>query len=111
MVKREMSLMQYKNVWSDNLIDAFDVKNRALQELVDQIIISQEAKDTFGSYLAIGIAAIFFWQVCINIGMVLGLMPVVGIPLPLISYGGTSLLTSMTLIGILLNIHFRKQYF
>jgi len=79
--------------------------------LIRSLIISQEAKDPFGSYLAIGITATFFWQVCINIGMVLGLMPVVGIPLPLISYGGTSLLTSMTLIGILLNIHFRKQYF
>ncbi len=79
--------------------------------LIRSLIISQEARDPFGSYLAIGITATFFWQVCINIGMVLGLMPVVGIPLPLISYGGTSLLTSMTLIGILLNVHFRKQYF
>ncbi|NIA19025.1 MAG: rod shape-determining protein RodA [Xanthomonadaceae bacterium] len=79
--------------------------------LLRSLIISQEAKDPFGSYLAIGITATFFWQVCINIGMVLGLMPVVGIPLPLISYGGTSLLTSMILIGILLNIHFRKQHF
>lgn len=79
--------------------------------LLRSLAISQEAKDPFGSYLAIGITATFFWQVFINIGMVLGLMPVVGIPLPLISYGGTSLLTSMILIGILLNIHFRKQQF
>lgn len=79
--------------------------------LLRGLAISQEAKDAFGSYLAVGITATFFWQVWINIGMVLGLMPVVGIPLPLISYGGTSLLTSMILIGILLNIHFRKQYF
>ena len=68
-----------------------------------------EARDSFGSYLATGIAAIFFWQVTINIGMVSGLMPVVGIPLPLFSYGGTSMLTSIALISILLNIHYRRK--
>ncbi|MCK5681810.1 rod shape-determining protein RodA [bacterium] len=71
--------------------------------------IAMEARDSFGSYLATGIAAIFFWQVTINIGMVSGLMPVVGIPLPLFSYGGTSMLTSMILISILLNIHYRRK--
>ena len=71
--------------------------------------IAIEARDSFGSYLATGIAAIFFWQVTINIGMVSGLMPVVGIPLPLFSYGGTSMLTSMILISILLNIHYRRK--
>ena len=71
--------------------------------------IAIEARDTFGSYLAGGIAAIFFWQVTINIGMVSGLMPVVGIPLPLFSYGGTSMLTSLALISILLNIHYRRK--
>ncbi|HDS15027.1 MAG TPA: rod shape-determining protein RodA [Proteobacteria bacterium] len=71
--------------------------------------IAMEARDTFGSYLGSGIAAIFFWQITINIGMVSGLMPVVGIPLPLFSYGGTSMLTSMILIGMLLNLHFRRK--
>ncbi|MCD6534800.1 MAG: rod shape-determining protein RodA [Deltaproteobacteria bacterium] len=71
--------------------------------------IAMEARDSFGSYLATGIAAIFFWQVTINIGMVSGLMPVVGIPLPLFSYGGTSMLTSVILISILLNIHYRRK--
>ncbi len=71
--------------------------------------IAMEARDSFGSYLATGIAAIFFWQVTINIGMVSGLMPVVGIPLPLFSYGGTSMLTSLVLISILLNIHYRRK--
>ncbi|MBN2232937.1 MAG: rod shape-determining protein RodA [Deltaproteobacteria bacterium] len=79
--------------------------------LLRGLTIGTEARDPFGSYLAIGITATFFWQFFINIGMVIGLMPVVGIPLPLFSYGGTSLLTSLTLIGILLNIHFRKKYF
>ena len=71
--------------------------------------IAIEARDSFGSYLASGIASIFFWQVTINIGMVSGLMPVVGIPLPLFSYGGTSMLTSLVLISILLNIHYRRK--
>ncbi len=77
--------------------------------LLRAVHIAIEARDSFGSYLAIGIAAIFFWQVTINIGMVSGLMPVVGIPLPLFSYGGTSMLTSMILISILLNIHYRRK--
>ena len=77
--------------------------------LLRAIHIATEARDSFGSYLATGIAAIFFWQVTINIGMVSGLMPVVGIPLPLFSYGGTSMLTSMILISILLNIHYRRK--
>jgi len=71
--------------------------------------IAMETKDTFGSYLAAGIAATFFLQITINIGMVSGIMPVVGIPLPLFSYGGTSMLTSMILIAILLNIHYRRR--
>ena len=77
--------------------------------LLRALNIAMEARDSFGSYLATGIAAIFFWQVTINIGMVSGLMPVVGIPLPLFSYGGTSMLTSIALISILLNIHYRRK--
>jgi len=49
-----------------------------------------------------------FWQVFINIGMVMGLMPVVGVPLPFISYGGSSIVTMMLGVGILLNISMRK---
>jgi rod shape determining protein RodA len=45
------------------------------------------------------------WQVVINIGMVIGIMPVVGIPLPLLSYGGSSMLMNMLAVGLLLNIH------
>jgi rod shape determining protein RodA len=49
-----------------------------------------------------------FWQVFINLGMVTGLMPVVGVPLPLISYGGSSVLTIMICIGILMNVSMRR---
>lgn len=69
------------------------------------------AKDRFGSTLAAGVFFYFFWQICINIGMVIGLMPVVGIPLPFMSYGGSSTLVNFTLVGIVLNVSMRRFMF
>ncbi|MFH1823931.1 MAG: rod shape-determining protein RodA [Candidatus Firestonebacteria bacterium] len=68
--------------------------------------ISIFAKDKTGKVLATGIVFMFVIQIFVNIGMTLGLLPVVGVPLPFLSYGGSSLLFSMILIGILLNIHY-----
>ncbi len=68
------------------------------------ISIGYQCRDNFGIILAVGIAAMIFGQVFVNVGMVMGLMPVVGVPLPLISYGGSSAITFMLGIGILLNI-------
>ncbi len=79
--------------------------------LLSIIRTAAEAKDGFGCYLAVGVFFYFFWQIIINMGMVLGLMPVVGIPLPLISYGGTSTMTSFCLIGLVLNISMRRFFF
>ena len=62
------------------------------------------ARDSFGTYLAFGIATMIFFQVVVNVGMNLGVMPVVGIPLPFISYGGSSMLTNMAAIGIVQSI-------
>lgn len=70
-----------------------------------------EAKDRFGSTLAAGVFFYFFWQICINMGMVIGLMPVVGIPLPFMSYGGSATLVNFTLIGIVLNVSMRRFMF
>ena len=70
-----------------------------------------QAKDRFGSLLGVGIFFYFFWQIFINIGMVIGLMPVVGIPLPFISYGGSATLLNFTLIGIVLNVSMRRFMF
>lgn len=70
--------------------------------------IAYACRDDFGTMLAVGITAMIFWQAVINIGMVMGLMPVVGMPLPLISYGGSSIVTSLLGLGILMNISMRR---
>jgi rod shape determining protein RodA len=70
--------------------------------------IAYGCRDPFGTILAVGISAMIFWQVVVNIGMVMGLMPVVGIPLPFISYGGSSIVTMMISIGFLINISMRR---
>lgn len=70
--------------------------------------IAQGCRDPFGTILSVGLTAMIFWQVFINIGMVMGLMPVVGVPLPLISYGGSSIVTLMVCIGLLLNVSMRR---
>ena len=70
--------------------------------------IAYNCRNMFGSILAFGITAMIFWQIFINTGMVMGLMPVVGVPLPLVSYGGSSVITNMVGFGILLNISMRK---
>ena len=67
-----------------------------------------EAKDKFGALLASGITTIFFFHFIVNIGMAIGIMPVTGLPLCFVSYGGSNLLMSMICIGIMLNIRARK---
>ncbi len=69
------------------------------------LMISKNARDRFGTFLAFGITALLFWQTFINMIMVLGWAPVVGIPLPLVSYGGSSVLVTLSCVGILLNIY------
>jgi rod shape determining protein RodA len=74
-------------------------------------LTARDAKDRFGSYLATGVFFYFFWQILINMGMVLGLMPVVGIPLPFISYGGSATLVNFSLIGLVINVSMRRFMF
>ncbi len=66
------------------------------------------SKDTFGTLVASGIVAILTLQVFVNVGMTVGIMPVTGLPLPFISYGGTSLIVWFVMIGLLLNVHMRR---
>lgn len=73
------------------------------------IYIAKTAKDNVGSYIAIGIAGIFFFHMVENIGMTIGLLPITGVPLPFVSYGGSSLITNFVCIGLLLNISSRRQ--
>ncbi|MCK5533562.1 rod shape-determining protein RodA [bacterium] len=70
--------------------------------------IAVEARDKFGSFLAAGISCMFLFYAIINIGMVMGIMPITGLPLPLFSYGGSALVSAMVAIGLLLNIHSRR---
>ena len=68
------------------------------------IRVALRAKDSYGTLLAIGITSVIGVQTIINLAVVTGSMPVTGVPLPFISYGGTSLAITMAAIGILLNI-------
>lgn len=70
--------------------------------------IAVSSRDKFGTLLCVGIVSLLFWQAFINLAMVMGLLPVVGMPLPLFSYGGSSLLTSMAAIGILMSVRMRR---
>ncbi len=71
--------------------------------------IALQSRNHFGRLLAQGFAGILFIQVFINIAMVMGLLPVVGVPLPFLSYGGSSLLTMMIGAGLLMSVHVHRQ--
>ena len=73
------------------------------------IYVAKTAKDTTGTIVASGIAGIFLFHMVENIGMVMGLLPITGVPLPFISYGGSSMMINFISIGILLNISGKRQ--
>lgn len=73
------------------------------------VYVSKTAKDDLGSYIAMGIVGIFLFHMIENIGMTMGLLPITGVPLPFVSYGGSSLVTNFICIGLLLNISGRRQ--
>ena len=70
--------------------------------------IMLQTHDRFSSFLLMGVISIITFQVLINIGMALGLLPVVGVPLPLFSYGGSSMITTLIGVGLILNIRMRR---
>ncbi len=72
------------------------------------IRVGSLAKDRFGAVLAVGVGAMIFWHAFFNLGMVIGLLPVVGVTLPLFSYGGSSVLTILMGIGLLMNVSMRR---
>jgi rod shape determining protein RodA len=75
------------------------------------INVARSSKEGFGALVGAGIVGMLFWPVLVNIGMVLGFMPVVGVPLPFMSYGGSSLIVTFAAIGILMNIRMRRFTF
>lgn len=70
--------------------------------------IASLAKDRFGAAVAVGVGAMFFWHTFFNVGMTVGVLPVVGITLPLFSYGGSSTLTTLVGLGLLMNVSLRR---
>lgn len=73
------------------------------------VSIATHSKNIFGSTIVVGILALLFTHFAINIGMNIGLTPVIGLPLPFLSYGGSSLIVNMTLIGIALNFYKNRR--
>ncbi len=73
------------------------------------VYVAKTAKDLLGSLIASGITGVFMFHMIENIGMVMGLLPITGVPLPFISYGGSSLITNFICIGLLLNISSKRQ--
>jgi rod shape determining protein RodA len=70
--------------------------------------VAMLSRDPFGAYLAAGIASMLALQMFVNVGMNVGIMPITGIPLPFVSYGGSSLLLNFAAVGLLLNVHMRR---
>jgi rod shape determining protein RodA len=73
------------------------------------IHVASQAKDRFGAVLALGSAAVIFWHAFINLGMAAGVVPVVGVPLPLFSYGGSNMLTMLGAIALVMNVSMRRH--
>jgi rod shape determining protein RodA len=79
--------------------------------LTSGLMVARRSKDRFGSLIALGLTSLLVWQIIINVGMVIGVLPVVGIPLPFISYGGTSLVVTIASVALMLNIGMRRYMF
>ncbi len=77
--------------------------------LLDLMKIAYKAKEEFGSYIVVGIVFMFLFQIFENIAMTMGIMPVTGITLPFISYGGSSMITNMIMVGLALNVYMRRR--
>lgn len=73
------------------------------------IIVAYRSRDRFGMFIAVGVASMFIFHILVNVGMNMGIMPVTGIPLPFISYGGTSLIVALAAIGLVESIAVRHK--
>lgn len=93
------------------LLGSFFLLSLYLLLLLWGINVVRNAGCRFGAYLAFGLVSFFFFHVFINIGMVIGLLPVVGVPLPFMSYGGSFLVVSLVAMGMLFNVSMRRFMF
>ncbi len=75
------------------------------------IKIGAQARDRFGAFLVVGALGYLFWHVLVNMGMVIGIFPIVGVPLPLLSYGGSSMMSTMACLGLLSSVAYRRYLF
>ena len=75
------------------------------------IRIAMNSRDKFGALLCVGVLGYIFWHMFVNMGMVIGVLPIVGVPLPLLSYGGSSMLTTMAGLGLISSVAFRRYLF
>jgi rod shape determining protein RodA len=82
-----------------------------LSLLIWGLFIARGSKDLFGALIAIGVVGMLFWPAVVNVLMVVGLAPVIGVPLPLFSYGGSSLIATLGALGLLLNVSLRRYLF
>ncbi len=100
------------SVWAEEwgLVGSLVLLGLYLFLILWAIRLAANAQDRFGTILSIGIGSMFFWHVVINIGMVTGIMPVVGVTLPLFSYGGSSVLTFMIGAGLLMSVATRRHW-
>jgi rod shape determining protein RodA len=73
--------------------------------------VARRSKDRFGSLIVVGMTSMILWQALINMGMVIGLLPVVGITLPFVSYGGSSIISLCLAIGLIENVSMRRYVF
>ena len=72
------------------------------------IHVAQTARDKLGIYITVGSVSVMLFHILVNVGMVLGLMPITGIPLPLMSYGGSSMLSTFILLGLIINVRMNR---
>jgi rod shape determining protein RodA len=93
------------------LVGAATVLLLYLSLLIWGLLIARGSKDLFGALLAVGVVGMLFWPAVVNVLMVVGLAPVIGVPLPLFSYGGSSLLATLAALGLLLNVSLRRYLF
>ncbi len=92
-------------------IGSFTVLTLFIILILIGIKIATQARDKFGALLVIGCLSLLFWHMFVNIGMVIGILPIVGIPLPILSYGGSGMITAFLCLGIISSVAMRRYIF